>query len=1142
MSGFVHLHVHSEYSLLDGAARINDIVSYAKKIGQNAIAITDHGAMYGVLGFYKAAKKAGIKPILGVETYLVEDLAEKNSKQREYGHLLLLAKNEKGYKNLMRLCSIGFLEGFYYKPRIDYITLEKYADGLICTSACVAGDIPQMLLTGRADQAYALAARLKNMFGPDFYIEIQDHGLREEKRVTPLLIELAGKLGIGLVATNDTHYVEKGDARAQEVLMCLQMGRTLEEGGLFETDEFYIKTAEEMQALFSYVPEALANTQKIADQCDVEIELGKLHLPAYPVPAGYTDKEYLEHLVRKGMVERYGEDYTAYEARLCYEMNVINSMGFTDYFLIVWDYVDFARRNKIMVGPGRGSVAGSIVAYALKITEIDPIAYNLLFERFLNPERVSMPDIDIDFCIERRQEVIDYVAEKYGKDKVAQLITFGTLGAKQVVRDVARVMGIPVQEADRVAKMIPFAVKMTIARALEESPKLRVEYESDARIREWLDMAMKIEGMPRQSSTHAAAVVISVLPITEYSPLTLNKKDESVTTQYNMHDIEELGLLKMDFLGLRTLTVIRDAVAMVQKNRGISLDIGNLDMRDKAVYEMISAGETDGIFQLESDGMRSLMTKLRPENLGDIMVGISLFRPGPMAKIPDYIEGKNFPEKVHYDHPMLEGLLQDTYGCMVYQEQVMEIVRDMAGYSLARSDEVRRAMAKKKKEVMERERKIFIYGGDGIEGAVHRGVPEAVAQRVFDQMMDFAQYAFNKSHACAYAVVAYQTAYLKCHYKEEFMTALLNSFISNADKVAHYMRYIRRTGTDIRMPDINRSGQYFSVEGKSIRFGLSALVNVGESIDQVIVERQKGGAYEDFEDFIRRNVSNINKTQIESFILSGCFDYTGARRAQLMGVYENLYKNAQAEQKRASTGQISIFDLSGETVVKMRLPDIPEYEEKEKLALEKEKVGMYLSGHPLQKYAKALELEEWNLSKIQRLVEHQENLKELDGKNIELVGIFTQMKARTTRRSRQVMANGMFEDLTGSLGITIFPAVYAANEAELKTDTVCRIRARIAVGEEAEAELFLEDITPYTPSGKRNVGKQKLYIRMQNEDVFLARAIKDVLQKYPGENAVCVVVDDTGKRYGLHEKVFIGNALVHALKNLVGEGNVAIKA
>ncbi|MGI6664869.1 MAG: DNA polymerase III subunit alpha [Christensenellaceae bacterium] len=1146
MSGFVHLHVHSEYSLLDGAARIDDIIAKAKALGQTAIAITDHGAMYGVIDFYKKAKAAGIKPILGFEAYVVEEMHEKTSQQREYAHLLLLAKTAEGYRNLMRLCSLGHTEGYYYKPRVDYKTLQQYSEGVICTSACIAGDIPQAFLQGQPEKAYALAKQLKEIYGADFYIELQDHGLADQKRTNPLLINLANELEIPMIVTNDTHYVEKEDARAQDVMMCLQMGRTLEDGGLFETDEFYIKSEEEMRRLFPHLPEAYDNTVKIAESCDVEIELGVIRLPSYEVPEGFTDTAYLEHLVRNGMEERYGE-YSALEERMRYELDTINNMGFTDYFLIVWDYIDFARKRGIMVGPGRGSAAGSIVAYALKITDIDPIRYNLLFERFLNPERVSMPDIDIDFCIERRGEVIDYVTEKYGHDKVAQLITFGTLGAKQVVRDVARVMRIPVQEADRIAKMIPFAIGMTIEKALQESSALRQEYNNNPQIREWLEMAMKLEGMPRQSSTHAAAVVISAEPITEYAPLALNKKDESVTTQYNMHNIEDLGLLKMDFLGLRTLTVIRDALRMIKENRGVEIDFDTMELDDPAVFALISSGDTDGIFQLESGGMRSLMTELKPENLNDIMVGISLFRPGPMGKIPDYIAGKNNPAQVKYDHPMLEELLKDTYGCMVYQEQVMEMVRDMAGYSLARSDEVRRAMAKKKADVMEQERQTFIYGGEGVEGAVARGVSEEVAKRVFDQMMDFAQYAFNKSHACAYAVVAYQTAYLKCFYKVEFMTALLNSFISSADKIIQYMQYIRKCGIEILMPDINLSEKYFTVENDAIRFGLSGLANVGDSINLVLRERQTNGKYSDFGDFIKRNVQSVNKTKLESLILSGCFDATGAKRAQLMAVYATLYKNAQAEAKFAASGQVSIFALSEEAAPKLALPDMPEYSEKEKLAKEKEKVGMYLSGHPLMDYADALAKEKWSIFTIRSNVENPQMQQRMENANVELVGMFSEIKTRTTRRNRQMMANAVFEDLSGSIGVTVFPAYYEKLAHLLRTDEVYRIKARVMMGGD-EVELLLEDVVLEALLQKKATEKkleppcdEKLYIKIPKEDVSLVREIKKLLLGYDGAAAVRIVVDETRKTYGLPQTVAVQEELLFALQQLVGQNNVAVK-
>ncbi len=1142
MPDFVHLHVHSEYSLLDGAARISDLPRRARELGQKALAITDHGVMYGVVDFYTACKKEGIKPIIGCEVYVAEDLAEKTQAAREYAHLILLAKNNEGYKNLMRLCSIASVEGFYYKPRVDYKTIRAHKEGLICLSACIAGDIPQLLLSGQKQKAYELAGMLREMFGADFYLEIQDHGLPEQKRVNPMLIAMSRELCIPLVATNDSHYTRKEDARAQEILMCLQMGRTLEEGGLMETDEFYLKSGEEMHALFLDAPEAIANTVKIAEQCEVEIEMGRIRLPAFDVPEGFTNEGYLEHLVQQGLSERYGAERAKspeLQERARYELQTILDMGFCDYFLIVWDYVDFARRNKIMVGPGRGSAAGSIVAYALHITDIDPLEYNLLFERFLNPARVSMPDIDIDFCIERRGEVIEYVAEKYGQDKVAQIITFGTLGAKQVVRDVARVMRIPIADADRIAKLIPFALKMTIKKALEQSDKLRAEYENNPQVREWLDMAMKVEGMPRQSGTHAAAVVITAEPVTEYSPLALNKKDESITTQYHMNNINDLGLLKMDFLGLRTLTVIRDALAMIRAGRGIEVDIDHLDLTDQKVYEMISSGNTEGIFQLESEGMTSLMTRLLPENLGDIMVGISLFRPGPMAKIPDYIDCKRHPERVQYDHPILEKILKDTYGCMVYQEQVMEIVRDMAGYSLARSDEVRRAMAKKKVEVMEKERQIFIYGGEGIEGAVRRGVPEAVAQKVFNQMMDFAQYAFNKSHACAYAVVAYQTAYLKCYYEPEYMASLLNSFISSSDKLSHYMNYLKKAGVEILLPDINQSQRLFTVEQGKIRFGLSALTGIGDSIELVFEERQKGN-YEDFEDFVRRNANHINKAQIESLILSGAFDFSGARRSQLMMVYEKIYKNAQSEAKLASTGQISIFSFSEETrPQKTPLPDIPEYDDRLRLTLEKEKAGLYLSGHPLAKYADVLRKQKIGVSEILSSADDAEKQRYFESRTVELLGIFSSLRTRTTKKTRQMMANAVFEDLSGSIGVTVFPAAYANNEANLRTDEICRIRAKVAVGE--EPELLLEDVRPYVERAADTV--EKLYLRMPEENMEMLRAIKAALQGNQGSSPVRVVVQKTGKVYSMGDalNVSVSERLLSRLKALLGEGNVAVK-
>ena len=1153
MGDFVHLHVHSEYSLLDGAARIKDIIRKAKDLGQKAIAITDHGAMYGVIDFYNEAVKQGIKPVLGFEAYAVQDMTEKTTKNREYGHLILIARNEKGYKNLMQLCTIGFLEGYYYKPRIDYDTLEKYSEGIICTSACVAGDIPQLLLQGQKDEAYALAMRLKRIFGDDFYIEIQNHGIADEIRVMLMLIELARTLDIKIVATNDCHYVEKEDASAQDILMSLQMGKTLADGGgLFEKDEFYIKSTEEMEKLFDFIPEALENTVEIADKCDIYIEQGIHLMPRFDIPEGFTNVSYLEHLVEEGMKNRYGSEASSHAERVRYELDTIISMGFTDYFLIVWDYINFSKENGIMVGPGRGSAAGSIVAYALGITDIDPIKYNLLFERFLNPERVSMPDIDTDFCIERRGEVIDYVASKYGQDHVAQLVTFGTLGAKQVVKDVARVMGIPLAESNRVAKMVPFGVK-TIEEALDSSPMLKTEYDSSEDIKEWLDTCMKIEGMPRQTSTHAAAVVISAKPITEYSPLCFNKKDESVMTQYNMHNIEDLGLLKMDFLGLRTLTVIRDTLRMVKQNTGRDIDIQNIDFDDKAVYDLISSGETDGIFQLESDGMRSLMTRMKPGSLGDVMVGIALFRPGPMAKIPEYIEAKNNHEKVHYDHPILENILKDTYGCMVYQEQVMEIVRDMAGYSLGRSDEVRRAMAKKKKDVMEKERKIFVYGGDGIEGAIKRGVPEKVAQSIFDQMMDFAQYAFNKSHACAYAFVTYQTAYLKYYYPAEFLTAIANSFIGTSDKVYHYISCAKALGIGILSPDINMSGREFRVENRqSIRYGLSALASIGDSIQGVIEEREKNGRYTDLHSFLKRNITTLNKTQIEALILSGALDSFGAKRSQMMSVYPDILKKLQAEQKRKNTNQMSLFSLMGEEERQdyVEYPDLPEYSDREKLALEKEKIGMYLSGHPLEKYEEELRNEKWDLEKIKEMTDNPETVDEAEGMTVELAGMFTEIKTRNTRRTKQLMANAVFEDLTGTMDMLIFPQVYEKNRDSLITDAIVRIRARITVSDD-KTELMLDRVFPYSaPVERRPFTEQKIetgpavkgmLLIMNDEDREQLKRLMGIMASVNSEEGfpVKVRVESTGKYYSL-KKTRYDETVIGKLREVLGPDGVRI--
>lgn len=943
MSDFTHLHVHTEYSLLDGAGRIGDLVAHAKELQMDALAITDHGVMYGVLDFYEAAKKEGIKPIIGCEVYVAPGSRfEKTSLSREYAHLVLLCKDMTGYKNLMKLVSAGSLEGFYYKPRIDYELLKAHTQGLVCLSACLAGDVQRLLTQNDYKGAKQRAEKLREMFGEDFYLELQDHGIPEQQRINPLLLKLADELKIKLVATNDVHYVERGDAYAQQVLMCIQTVTTIDSPSkmAFSTEEFYLKSPKEMETLFSYIPEAIENTREVADKCNLEFEFGNNHLPEFTVPEGYTNGAYLKHLSEEGLQARYEEITIEIRERFDYELETIGSMGFTDYFLIVWDFVNFAKQSDIMVGPGRGSAAGSIIAYSLGITNIDPIEYNLLFERFLNPERISMPDIDIDFCYERRQEVIDYVTQKYGQERVAQIITFGTMGARLVIRDVARVMNMSVADADKLAKMVPFELKMTIDKAIERNPKLKAEYENNPDAKQVIDVARRLEGMARHASTHAAGVVIADAPITDYVPLQKNPKDESVMTQYTMKKLESMGLLKMDFLGLRTLTVIRDAVRMVKENHGVELDIDKLDLNDQKVYRLIASGDTLGIFQFESGGMRRLLQDLKPGSLNDIMAANALFRPGPMESIPDYIKSKNNHANVHYLHPMLEPILEDTYGCMVYQEQIMRIVRDVAGYSMARSDLVRRAMSKKQQSVLEKERRVFVDGEeiDGkvvVEGAVRRGMDQKTANVLFDQMMAFANYAFNKSHACAYAVVAFETAYLKCYYPVEFMTALLNSFIASKQKLAEYIQSIKNAGLTILPPDINKSGMRFSTEDGCIRFGLAAISYVGDAIDEVITRRENG--YADFTDFVDKNADVLNKKRLESLILSGCFDCFDVKRSQLRAVYEQVLSDATQLKKRQASGQVSLFDsMEGEFApLSVQLPDIPEYGEGESFPMKR---------------------------------------------------------------------------------------------------------------------------------------------------------------------------------------------------------------
>ncbi|WP_066644773.1 DNA polymerase III subunit alpha [Christensenella timonensis] len=1149
MVDFTHLHVHTEYSLLDGAGRLGDLVARAKEMKMDALAITDHGVMYGVLDFYTAAKKAGIKPIIGCEVYVAQGSRfEKNAVTKEYAHLVLLCKDMTGYKNLMKLVSAGSLEGFYYKPRIDYDLLAKHTEGLVCLAACLAGDVQRLLSQNDYKGAKKMAETLRGMFGEDFYLEIQDHGIEAQRRINPMILKLADETGIKLVATNDVHYVDKEDAYAQQVLMCIQTVTTIDAPSkmAFEGQEFYLKSPKEMFQLFSNVPDAIINTREVAEKCNLEFEFGSNHLPEFNVPEGYTNFEYLKHLGEEGLEKHYAHITPEIRERFDYELNTIHDMGFTDYFLIVWDFVNFAKTNGIMVGPGRGSAAGSIIAYTLGITNIDPIEYNLLFERFLNPERISMPDIDIDFCYERRQEVIDYVTQKYGQDRVAQIITFGTMGARLVIRDVARVMRMSIADADKIAKMVPFELKMTIDKAMERNPKLQAEYQNNPEAKQVIDVARKLEGMPRHASTHAAGVVIADAPITDYVPLQKNPKDESVMTQYTMKKLESLGLLKMDFLGLRTLTVIRDALAMIKKNHGVDIDIDNIDLKDQRVYELISAGETDGMFQLESGGMRRLMQDLKPSDLNEIMVGISLFRPGPMESIPEYIRSKNDHKNVHYAHPMLEPILSDTYGCMVYQEQIMRIVRDVAGYSMARSDLVRRAMSKKQQDVLEEERRIFIYGEekDGevtVEGAVRRGMDEKTATALFDQMMAFANYAFNKSHACAYAVVAYQTAYLKCYYPVEFMTALLNSFITSKQKLAEYIQSLKHAGIAILPPDINRSDMRFTTEEGGVRFGLSAITYVGEAIEEVITRR--GVGYKSFEDFVDKNADVLNKKRLESLILSGCFDCFGDKRSQLAAVYEQVLADAVQLKKRQASGQMSLFDSAqGEfEALGIALPDIPEFDETQKLSYEKEMTGLYISGHPLDEVAGALEARPVNIGDIMQTESDEMTMYEYDGKQVELLGIITSARIRPTKQ-KKMMANFVLEDLYAQINVIAFPNVFSEAEALIHNDSIVVVGGKITVTAQSGIELLAEKVGVFVPDDAFFAGKQ-MYVKIAQDMPCDVDGLIRITSRYPGGSSVVVYVEKTGQKYKLTggRSVAYRAELLSELVEYLGKENVVVK-
>ena len=1078
MGDFVHLHVHSEYSLLDGANRIKELPKVAKEMGMDAIAITDHGVMYGAIEFYKACKEEGIRPIIGCEVYVAPRTRfdKESGIDNKHNHLILLAKNNNGYKNLSKLVSIGFTEGYYYKPRIDLEVLEKYHEDLICCSACLAGSVPQAILDGNMEKAEETALWYKNLFGDDYYLEIQTNTLKEQTLVNQKLVELSRKLDIPLVATNDAHYTRREDAYNHEVLLCIQTGKKMsdEDRMRFATDDFYIKSPEEVKEFFPNLPEALENTVKIAEKCNVDFEFGHTILPNYEVPDEFeTHYDYFKKLCDDGIVKRYGENPPKdILDRMEYEISVIKKMGYVDYFLIVWDFINWAKSNGIPVGPGRGSGAGSIVAYAIGITDIDPIKYSLLFERFLNPERISMPDFDVDFCYERRQEVIDYVARKYGRDHVSQIITFGTMAARMVIRDVGRVLDFPYAETDRLAKMIPFEIHITIQKALEQNRELKELYDNDTEVHKLLDIAMSLEGMPRQASTHACGVVITKDPVDTYVPLYVN--DGAISTQYTMTILEQLGLLKMDFLGLRTLTVIEDARKLVKQNRGIDVEFDQ-DMNDPKVFKLWGEGHSIGIFQFESAGMTSFMKELKPDSLEDIIAGVSLYRPGPMDQIPRYIKNKLNPEHAEYTHPALEPILKVTYGCMVYQEQVMQIVRDLAGYSLGRADLVRRAMGKKKLDVMAKEREIFIHGQvdeDGniiVPGCVRNGIDEKSANTIFDEMAEFAKYAFNKSHAAAYAVVSYRTAYLKAYYPEELMAATLNSYLGNLDKVPVYIDECRRLNIEILKPDINKSFTKFTVENNKIRFGLGSVKNVGTKVvDSIVEEREKSGPYKSFTDFCERvQDESVNKKCIESLIKAGAFDEFGQTRKTLLTSFESIIDTIQNSARKSFKGQVTMFDLDSmddenKEELKYHFYEREEFEDKELLSMEKEMLGIYISGHPLEKIRdKIISLSNIDTMKMKEAKEEMDSTgyttKYKDGQNVRFAGIITNIKKKYTK-SNKLMGFATIEDLYGTAEVIIFENAYLNASNILLKENVVLVEGRLSIREDDDVKIVAREI------------------------------------------------------------------------------------
>ncbi|WP_283594628.1 DNA polymerase III subunit alpha [Paraclostridium bifermentans] len=1156
---FVHLHVHTEYSLLDGFSRIKNLVNRAKELNMSAVAITDHGCMFGAIDFFKVAKKEGIKPIIGCEVYTApRGMKDKDPNfDKSQGHLILLAKDTTGYQNLIKLVSAAYVQGFYYKPRVDIDEIKKHSEGIIALSACLAGDVSQALMNRNYDKAKNIALKYKEIFGEEnYYLEIQDHNLPEQKEVNRELIRLSKEIGVGLVATNDVHYVRKEDSKIHDILMCIQMGKTVNDPARmrFGSDEFYLKSREEMEEIFPEVQEALDNTSKIAQMCNVEFDFNTIHLPQYDVPDGYTPQEYLRMLCFKGLKERYKKPSQEILDRLEYELGVIEKMGYVEYFLITWDFINFARENSIMVGPGRGSAAGSIVSYTLYITDIDPIKYSLLFERFLNPERVSMPDIDIDFCYERREEVIDYVKRKYGEDHVAQIITFGTMGAKAAIRDVGRVLDVSYNKVDNIAKEIPFALGMTIDKALDTNPNLKKLYEEDSETKEIIDVSRKIEGMLRHASTHAAGVVISKKPIDEYVPL--YKHQDAITTQFTMTTLEELGLLKMDFLGLRTLTVIRDALDLIEKNHNLKINFSKMEYDDPKVYELLSSGNTLGVFQLESAGMRSFMKQLKPDNFEDIVAGISLYRPGPMDSIPVYINNKNNPENVEYLHKKLKPIMEVTYGCLVYQEQVMQVVRDLGGYSYGRSDLVRRAMGKKKMDVMEKEREYFIHGKKDengeleIAGCVRNGVPEDIGNKIFDDMIDFAKYAFNKSHAAAYGVLAYETAYLKAHYPVEFMAALITSVMGNTDKVVEYIRECNSLKIDVLKPDINKSFTKFSVEGKSIRFGLAAVKNVGVNVlNNIIKERESSGEFKDFNEFCKRlDSKDLNKRIIESLIKCGAFDEMGDNRASLLLGYEKLLESISMDRKKNLAGQVSLFDgfemdesINNDIQSMYTLPHVKELEEKERLYLEKEVLGMYVSGHPLSQYKDEIKRNTTiNNAELNEIKDDYITYLNLNEREVTMGGIVINKTIRTTKRN-DLMAIIELEDLFGVIEVIVFPQVLQKYNTVIQEDKIIYIDGRLSIKEDENAKLIAREIRDMNDSGNKD--KPTLYLKINSiENKELVNDLISVVTKYPGENDIYIYAENIKQVYKWnHIKVNINENLINELEHILPKTNIKVK-